>query len=170
MRTAYIDNYIARSHMLPLDVHFSFAQSSSNFRKDIADLFKRMRPSMKRWRSLSVVESDSTNLYSILSKCVIAASSLEETSSSVTDYPYSVDETDEWVLDKLDEFEPTPNLRKITFGKLHTVPFEVLLTPLSDPLEPPSLPWLSSLTSLSITDRDGGDDDPRGRCDRASRL
>ncbi|KDQ11043.1 hypothetical protein BOTBODRAFT_638482 [Botryobasidium botryosum FD-172 SS1] len=159
MPIGYIDNCITRSRMLPLDVHVFFAQSSDYPRRDIVNLFKRMRPSMQRWRSLSLVECNPTDLCSALSKCAIAASSLEMSLSNTdSGYFYSINNADTWVLDKLDDFQPTPNLRKITFGKLRVIPFDELLC--NSPESPP-LPWLSSLTSLSIVDRDGGEDDPQ---------
>ncbi|KDQ11042.1 hypothetical protein BOTBODRAFT_35795 [Botryobasidium botryosum FD-172 SS1] len=146
-----IDTRIALSRGTPIDVTIqfarrSFARHSPGTEQEVSNIFNSIRPSMSRWRSLSIVEATPFHIYLTLQECAAAAPSVEFIYlCAVYDDVYGP----EWTLEN--KFRPTPKLQKLVLRSVHAIPIKALLTP---PLSsaPPSFPWLTRLISLSITD------------------
>ncbi|KDQ11041.1 hypothetical protein BOTBODRAFT_68325 [Botryobasidium botryosum FD-172 SS1] len=135
------NRHVVLSRAAPIDVTIQFAQSSQHSQKDISNLFKSIRPSMSRWRSLSIVENTPYTVEATLRECAAATPSIGVMHLCSAEDPDSV--TFAGLPEKRPQ--PTPKLRELVLRNIYAISIGELLTP-------SPLPWLPHLTVLTLTD------------------
>ncbi|KDQ20292.1 hypothetical protein BOTBODRAFT_392782 [Botryobasidium botryosum FD-172 SS1] len=130
--------YTSRSGIAPLDVSIYHV----GWEQGYPDILMALRPSMKRWRGLHVVNEDKEGPYKTLSFCVDALPSLERL--SLCNY------SEDAVVSAPDPLHSVPasSLKELTMEGVRSVPC-TLFTSFAPDRSPP-LPWLQGLTSLTL--------------------